>query len=88
MPGALVVAVDAAWVQRGSRRAPDRPGLPYDVVLTAPGAVRDDVLGARARDAVVTIAVEALARAHTAGRAAPSGILGRVRSDGGRGPGT
>jgi hypothetical protein len=64
LPGALVVAMDTAWLARGSRRMPDRLGLPYDVALTAPGTVRDDVLGATARDAVATIAVEALARAH------------------------
>jgi hypothetical protein len=70
LPGALLVAVDAAWVQRRSRHAPDRLGLPYDAALTAPGAVRDDVLSAPARDAVLAIAVEALARAHTAGSGA------------------
>ena len=76
LPRALVVATDAAWVQRRSRRAPDRLGLPYDVALTAPGAVRDDVLSARARDAVLAIAVEALVRAHTAGSGATGGPLG------------
>lgn len=75
LPGALVVAVDAAWVQRRSRRAPDRLGLPYDAVLTAPGAVRDDVLSSPAAGAVVAIAVEALARAHSVGSAAPGGPL-------------
>lgn len=82
VPDALVVAVDRAWVRRGSRRTPDRLGLPYDAVLTGPGTVRDDVLGASARDAVAAIAVEALARAHTAGRTTPSGLLGTRRSDG------
>jgi hypothetical protein len=76
LPGALVVAADTAGVQPRSRRAPDRLGLPYDAVLTTPGAIRDDILSSRAYDAVLAIAVEALARAYSAGGAAaanPSG---------------
>ncbi|MEU4360783.1 hypothetical protein [Promicromonospora sp. NPDC023987] len=67
LPGALVVAVDTAWLARGSRRMPDRLALPYDVALTAPGTVRDDVLGSPTHDAVTAVAVEALARAHGLG---------------------
>ena len=64
LPGALVVAMDTTRLARGSRGMPDRLGLPYDVALSAPGTVRDDVLGAPTRDAIATVAVEALARAH------------------------
>jgi hypothetical protein len=67
LPGALLVGIDTAWLHRRAHRVPDDLGLPYDVALTAPGAVRDDLLGAPARDAVLAVAVEALARAYSAG---------------------
>ncbi|MFC4629449.1 hypothetical protein ACFO6V_14485 [Promicromonospora alba] len=67
LPGALLVAIDTTWLHRRARQVPDDLGLPYDVALTAPGAVRDDLLGAPARDAVLAVAVEALARAYAAG---------------------
>lgn len=70
LPGALVVAIDTAWLQRRSGRTPDVLGLPYDAALTAPGAVHDEILGASTHDSVLAIAVEALARAHTAGSGA------------------
>lgn len=66
LPGALLVGIDTAWLYRRAHRVPDDLGLPYDVALTAPGAVRDDLLGAPARDAVLAVAVEALARAYSA----------------------
>ncbi|GAA4719521.1 hypothetical protein APR04_003465 [Promicromonospora umidemergens] len=75
LPGALLVGIDTAWLHRSSRRVPDDLGLPYDVALTAPGAVRDDLLGAPARDAVLAVAVEALARAYSAGSRAARGPL-------------
>ena len=75
LPGALVVGIDTAWLHRSSRQVPDDLGLPYDVALTAPGAVRDDLLGAPARDAVLAVAVEALARAYSAGSRAVRGPL-------------
>ncbi|MGI5188941.1 hypothetical protein ACQEVI_12450 [Promicromonospora sp. CA-289599] len=70
LPGALLVGIDTAWLYRRAHRVPDDLGLPYDVALTAPGAVRDDLLGAPARAAVLAVAVEALARAYSAGSGA------------------
>ncbi|MFE7506690.1 hypothetical protein [Promicromonospora sp. NPDC057488] len=63
LPGALLVAVDHARAERRPRSSPDHLGLPYDAALGVPGAVRDDLLDAPAREAVLAVALESLARA-------------------------